>query len=161
MQLEGFDFKDINLIPRKCIVKSRNECMTDLKMGWRIFKMPVVPANMECIMNDEIAAKLASNGYFYIHHRFDVDAVAFCKKMMAVGLFTSISIGVNEDAYETINRLAAHNIILHYITIDIAHGHSIAMEKMLEYIRNKWGNEPFIIAGNVSTAEATRDLESW
>jgi len=132
-----------------------------MRLGLREFNMPVVPANMECIMSDEIAAKLASNGYFYIHHRFDVDAVAFCKKMSAAGLYTSISIGVNEDAYKILENLDLENIVPDYITIDIAHGHSVGMESMITFIRRIWGNDTFIIAGNVSTPEGTRDLELW
>jgi GMP reductase len=35
------------------------------------------------------------------------------------------------------------------------------MEKMLKWIRMNFMNPPFIIAGNVSTPEAVRDLEAW
>jgi GMP reductase len=157
-----FDFEHINLIPKKCIVESRAECDTSVKLGPHTFKLPVVPANMECVINDEIAIKLASNGYFYIHHRFNVDAVEFCKKMKALNLISSISIGVNEDAHNTIFNLIKNDTIPDYITIDIAHGHSIKMEKTLKIIRESFIiNIPYIIAGNVSTAEAVRDLESW
>jgi GMP reductase len=57
-----FDFEHINLIPKKCIVESRSECDTSMKLGSHTFKVPVVPANMECVINDDIAIKLASNG---------------------------------------------------------------------------------------------------
>jgi GMP reductase len=161
LQQQRFDFKDINLIPRKCIVNSRSQCLTSMQLGHYTFGMPVVPANMECIINDEIAMKLANDKYFYIHHRFNVDAVEFCKKMTAAGLYTSISIGVNNEAYATLEKLDYESIIPDYITIDIAHGHSVAMESMITFIRRIWGNNTFIIAGNVSTAEGTRDLELW
>jgi hypothetical protein len=39
-----FDFNDINLIPKKCIVDSRSECDTSLTFGNFKFKMPIVPA---------------------------------------------------------------------------------------------------------------------
>lgn len=156
-----FDFQDINLIPRKCIVNSRNECDTSVILGRSTFHMPVVPANMECVINDEIAQKLATAGYFYIHHRFNVDAVAFSLKMKRAGLPVSISIGVNEDAYQIIATLVSENLMPDYITIDIAHGHSIKMEKIIKYIRETTCEQPYIIAGNVSTGEAVADLESW
>jgi GMP reductase len=47
-----------------------------------------------------------------------------------------------------------------YITIDIAHGHSIKMETMIKWIKLSLPSA-FIIAGNVSTAEAVKDLEAW
>jgi GMP reductase len=156
-----FDYDSINLIPKKCIVTSRSECDTNIQFGNYIFKLPVVPANMECVINDEIAIMLANAGYFYIHHRFNNDAIEFSKKMILLDLPVSISIGVNEDAYATLNELVAHNVIPDYITVDIAHGHSIKVEAIIRTIKNLFNNIPFIIAGNVSTAEAVRDLEEW
>jgi GMP reductase len=133
-----------------------------MKLGEHTFKLPVVPANMECVINDDIAIKLASNGYFYIHHRFNVDAVEFCKKMKSLDLITSISIGVNDDAYETLSKLIENNLVPDYITIDIAHGHSIKMQKILKYIKQTFNSKvPYVIAGNVSTPEGIIDLELW
>jgi GMP reductase len=157
----GFDFSQINLVPKKCIVNSRSECDTSINLGDRIFELPVMPANMECVINDEIAIKLAENKFFYIHHRFNVDAVEFTKKMRALQLPVSISIGVNEDAYKTIDTLMASAALgIDYVTIDIAHGHCEKMKNIIEYIK-KFEYGPYIIAGNVSTPEAVRDLEAW
>ncbi len=155
-----FDFNDINLIPKKCIVNSRSECDTSLEFGNFKFKMPIVPANMECIINEELAIKLASNGYFYIMHRFDIDQVKFISKMKSLKLISSISIGVNKDSFLLIDELKNKNIIPDFITIDIAHGHSIKMETMLKYIKENLP-ESFIIAGNVSSSEGVKDLDDW
>jgi GMP reductase len=154
-----FDFQNINLVPRKCIVDSRSECSTETVLGKFRFKLPVVPANMECVMNDTIAKKLAKAGYFYIHHRFNVDAVAFTKFMKQDGLCVSISLGVNHDAYDIMKSLA--DSMPDFVTIDIAHGHSVKMEKIIKWIKSTFPNPPFIIAGNVSTPEAVRDLMAW
>lgn len=156
-----FDFQDINLIPRKCIVGSRSECDTSIQLGKRRFLMPVIPANMECVINDEIAIKLASAGYFYVHHRFNTDVIAFSEKMKSLSLPVSISIGVNQDAYETIKTLQANLLMPDFITIDIAHGHSVKMEAILKWIRQNFEDPPFIIAGNVSTLQGVVDLQSW
>lgn len=157
-----FDFCDINLVPRKCVVESRSECDTSIQIGNHRFKLPVVPANMECVINDDVALKLASAGYFYIYHRFSVDVVVFARKMIEKNLPVSISIGVNEDAYKICEKLIAKQLKIDFLTIDIAHGHSIKTEKMLKWIYENWKNDrPFLIVGNVSTPEAVIDLESW
>jgi GMP reductase len=122
-----FDFKDINLIPNKCIVDSRSLCSTDVILGKYTFKLPVVPANMECVINKEIAYNLASNGYFYIYHRFNNDIVEFANFMTAHGLPLSISIGVNTDAYTILKSLPQPP---DFITIDIAHGHCNKMQEI-------------------------------
>jgi len=159
--MRRFDFEDINLIPRKCIVESRSSCETDVCIGKYSFKMPVVPANMECVINDEIAIKLAKERYFYIHHRFNTNVLEFSKKMKLLDLPVSISVGVNEDAYNLLKSLDAADLMPDYVTIDIAHGHSIKMKNILNWIHATFREPPFIIAGNVSTAEGVKDLETW
>ena len=161
MNKTRFDFQDINLIPRKCIVDSRNECDTSFTLNNYLFNLPVVPANMECVMNDDIAIKMADAGFFYIHHRFNVNAVEFSRKMRTLKLPVSISLGVNSDSYETLNLMASNNVLPDFVTIDIAHGHSIKMEKLVKWIKSTFPKPPCIIAGNVSTAQAVKDLESW
>ena len=155
-----FDYNDINLIPRLCIVKSRNECDTSVKFGKYKFLLPVVPANMECVIDDDLCIKLAKHKFFYIMHRFNTDVVKFAKKMIAHDCYVSISVGVNADSYTDLDSLKAHNISPDYITIDIAHGHSLKVKDMISYIKKDHPNS-FIIAGNVSTPEATIALEEW
>jgi GMP reductase len=157
-----FDFDDINLIPKKCVVNSRSECNTSVKLGGYIFKLPIVPANMECVLDTELARNLAKSGYFYILHRFYQDSViiAFLNNMNKDGLITSISLGVNEDSYQLIEKILKYELSVDFITIDIAHGHSVKMENMLKYLKEKMPNT-FLIAGNVSTVEAVFELEKW
>ena len=65
-----FDFEEINLLPKLCVVKSRSECDTSITFGGNKFKLPVVPANMQSVIDEALAIKLAQSGYFYILHRF-------------------------------------------------------------------------------------------
>ncbi|MBK1811634.1 GMP reductase [Clostridium sp. YIM B02505] len=155
-----FDYEDIQLIPAKCIVNSRSECDTTVELGGRSFKLPVVPANMQTIIDEKISIYLAENGYFYIMHRFEPEKrIAFIKDMTSRGLFSSISVGVKEDEYRFIEQLASENLVPEYITIDIAHGHSNAVISMIQHIKKHLPNS-FVIAGNVGTPEAVRELEN-
>jgi len=124
--------------------------------------MPIVPANMECIIDDEVARQLAQSNYFYIHHRFQKDVVPFVRRMRSLHLPVSISVGVNEDSYDLLRTLKTMNLVPDYITVDIAHGHAVKMETLLAWIRSEFTEQkPYIIAGNVCTQEAVRDLEAW
>lgn len=158
--MQKFDFEDINLVPQFCVVKSRSECDTSILFGKFKFKLPVVPANMQAVIDQALAIQLAQNGYFYILHRFDIDVVGFVSIMKKYNLISSISIGVNDDSKSIIEELVSKNLIPDYITIDIAHGHAIKMKEMLEFIKSK-NLSSFIIAGNVSTPEAVEDLTKW
>lgn len=155
-----FDFDDINLIPRYSTVDSRQECDTSITIGEHKFRNPIIPANMESVINEEIAKKLARDGYFYIMHRFGTDNKQFILNMKKENLITSISIGVNQDSYDLILDLIENSLIPDYITIDIAHGHCKKMKKMLRFLNDNFVDS-FIIAGNVASIEATRDLENW
>lgn len=154
-----FDYEDIQLIPEKCIINSRSECDTSVELGGRKFKLPVVPANMQTIIDEKIAVYLAENGYFYIMHRFQPEKrLSFVKEMKERGLYASISTGVKPEEYAFIEELATRNLEPEYITIDIAHGHSNAVIDMIHHIK-KHLPETFVIAGNVGTPEAVRELE--
>lgn len=155
-----FDYEDIQLVPNKCIVKSRSEVDTRIKFGPMTFKIPVVPANMQTIIDEKLSIWLAQNGYFYIMHRFDKDdRIPFVKKMHSLGLFASISVGVKEEEFQLIDDLAKENLVPEYITIDIAHGHANTVIEMIQYIKKHLPGA-FVIAGNVGTPEGVRELEN-
>lgn len=155
-----FDYEDIQLIPAKCIVKSRKECDTSVKLGKFTFKMPVVPSNMQTVIDENLATLLAKNNFFYIMHRFAPDnRLKFIEKMQADGLYASISIGVKQSEYELLKKIKAAHLQPEYITIDIAHGHADTVIDMIKYLKENFPDS-FVIAGNVATPEAVRDLEN-
>ncbi len=158
--MEIFDYDNILLLPRKCRVDSRSECDASVTLGARSFRLPVVPANMKTVVNQKICVWLAQNGYFYVMHRFDLDNVQFVRDMKALGLYASVSLGVKQPDYDTVDQLLALGLAPEYITIDIAHGHSDSVKNMIVYLKEKMPGA-FIIAGNVATPEAVIDLENW
>ncbi len=158
--MQTFDYEQVQLIPAKCIVQSRSQCDTSIQFGPRTFKIPVVPANMQTVLNEELAEKLAENGYFYIMHRFEPHKrLDFIKKMNEKGLYASISVGVKPEEFDFIDEVKASGELVDYITIDIAHGHAQSVIKMIKYIKQQLPNV-FVIAGNIATPEAVRDLEN-
>ena len=58
-----------------------------------------------------------------------------------------------------VDEIAKANLTPDYITIDIAHGHSNAVIDMIKHIKANLP-ESFVIAGNVGTPEAVRELEN-
>ncbi len=158
--MEIFDYDNILLLPRKCRVESRSECDASVELGERSFRIPVVPANMKTVVDETICTWMARNGYFYVMHRFDLDSVQFVQRMKAQGLYASISIGVKEPDYATVDQLAEQGLAPDYITIDIAHGHADTVQAMIACLKTKLPAS-FVIAGNVATPEAVIDLENW
>ena len=158
--MEIFDYDNVLLLPRKCRVDSRSQCDTSVQLGARRFKLPVVPANMKTVVDETICRQLAESGHFYVMHRFDLDNVAFARRMREAGQFVSISLGVKDADVETLQRLKAEGLGADYITIDIAHGHADSVQRMIGRIKETLP-ETFVIAGNVGTPEAVIDVENW
>jgi len=153
-----FDFNDVRLLPKKCIVDSRSQVDTKVKFGPKTFNLPVVPANMSTIIGQKLANWSAENDYFYVMHRFDVDPVVFTESMHSKSLYSSISLGIKDIDVENIKRLAEMNKNPEYITIDVAHGHSERVEFIVKQVR-QYLPESFVIAGNVGTVEGALSLE--
>jgi len=158
--MDIFDYDNILLLPRQCRVDSRSECDPSVVFGGRRFHLPVVPANMKTVLDERIALQLAHSGHFYVMHRFDLDNVAFARRMRAAGQFVSISSGVKPADMAVVDQLAAGGVGADYITIDIAHGHAESVRRMIGHIKARLP-EAFVIAGNVGTPEGVIDLEAW
>jgi GMP reductase len=112
------------------------------------------------VVNESICEWLATNGYFYVMHRFDLDNLKFVRDCKAKGMYASVSLGVKQADYDTVAAWRAEGLCPDYITIDIAHGHSDNVHRMITHLKEHLP-DAFIIAGNVGTPEAVIDLETW
>lgn len=154
----AYKYSDIWLVPKMCQVSSRNQISTSAYFGGHLFKLPIVPANMLCSIDERTSDILASNNYFYIYHRFG-NTLEFCKNKAANKQVISISVGVKREDHHLIEALNDYEILPDFITIDIAHGHAPSVMAMVQKIRQEFGKRPFVIAGNVCTADGVKYLE--
>src|SRR5512133_3093681 len=66
------------------------------------------------------------------------------------------AVGVGPDAWERAGALVEAGVDV--LVVDTAHGHSAAVPEMVQRVKSEWDIQ--VIAGNVSTAEATEALVS-
>lgn len=119
-----------------------------------------MPANMETVIDQNLAEWLSARGYFYVMHRFNSNQrFDFVQSMQQKGLIASISLGITEDEYQLIDIFKSNNITPEYITIDAAHGYSDYVFQMIAYIKEKLP-ETFLIVGNMGTPEAIVEAEA-
>lgn len=162
-----FKYSDVCLVPRYSDCSSRSECDTSVSLfNGDSFKLPIIPANMKSVIDEGLARWLSENHYFYIMHRFNIDIVDFVRKANKENWKTiSISIGVQTEDEHIIKQISNENLRVDYITIDIAHGHCRKMEKMIKFLLQQapacFMDGCKIIAGNVTTELAVRDLYKW
>ena len=114
------------------------------------------------MIDENLAKSLSDAGFFYVMHRFGISNYEFVKNANKQNLkCVSISVGVKQTDINTLQKIAEDNLRVDYITIDIAHGHSTLMQNTIQQIRSLFGNKTFIIAGNVATSDAVKEITEW
>ena len=108
---EMLSYKDVVLLPNYSEVKSRDILSTKIDFLGTKFKLPVLPANMACTINFRWAEDLATEGYFYILHRFYEykEILEWLSKKNYSNFPLSISIGVKDADYDFLENLAENN----------------------------------------------------
>lgn len=152
-------YDDVLIVPKKSDVRSRREPDLSTRLTKKIrIERPFISANMDTVTEAEMALAMDQQGAFGILHRFmsiadQVDQVA---KLKAAGLKNiGASIGVNQDFKDRAKALVDSGANI--LTIDIAHGHSVAMLETLKWLKDTYPDVE-TIAGNVATPEAVQDL---
>ena len=116
---------------------------------------------MKAVTNMKQSKWMSERNYFYIMHRFDNNLKDIVSEMNKENWENiSVSMGVKLKDKKDIVALAKYKQKIDYITIDIAHGHCSRMKSAIDCVK-KHMPETKIIAGNVATPSAVRDLASW
>ena len=160
--MKALKYEDVCLLPNYSEVYSRVDCSTETTLCDKKFKLPIIPANMKSVIDMHLARWMSENDYFYIMLRFDshlADDIGLANSEDWKTI--SFSVGVKmQDKIHVMNIGKSSNLRVDFLTIDIAHGHCDRMKAMIEHIK-KWLPETKIIAGNVATDQAVRDLSDW
>lgn len=159
--MKSLKYEDICLIPNYSEVYSRVDCDTSCELTGRTFKLPIIPANMKSVIDMRIAKWMSDNDYFYIMHRFDNSLREVVAQMNDENWNTiSASMGVQMKDKKDVVAVSKKKHRVDFITIDIAHGHCERMKIAIECVK-KFLPETKIIAGNVATPTAVKDLANW
>lgn len=152
----AYTFDDVALVPQFNNVPSRLEPSLETwltknrKMG-----MPLLCANMDTTISEELADILLEAGSIPIYHRFTSDFDKQKQWVKKYGDKTFVSCGIGEKKLEQARQLL--DLGAAGACFDVAHGHS---ELMLSFIEQLKKTHPHaeVIAGNVCTAMAYQDL---
>ena len=150
---EYLTFDDVTLVPQYNNVPSRlhPSLETWLTKNTKI-GIPLVAANMDTVIGEDLADLLISNGGIPLFHRF----TSFDNQAKWVQKYQDkcfISCGLN-DMESTVKLL---DMGAKGVVIDIAHGHSDAMCSFIRTLKKNLPNKE-IIAGNVCTPMGYQDL---
>jgi IMP dehydrogenase len=153
---EGLTFDDVLLIPaRSDILPTQVSTETRLTNDIRL-DIPILSAAMDTVTDADMAIALGRlGGLGVIHRNFTIDdQVAEARRAKDADVLVAAAIGVSSDADERAAALVAAGVDV--IVVDIAHGHSAGVIRMVEKLKAR--HRVQVVAGNVVTAEGTEEL---
>jgi GMP reductase len=155
------EYQDIYLEPACNAVASRSHIDVSCEFLGKKFDLPVVPANMPCVINSHIARQCLALNVPYILSRY---LPAFAGDQTLRDLtgsyeyqqnpFLSISIGLKTDVTEY------QRFPVDWFTIDVAHGASKEMVEKAKQIKDLFPKSK-IIAGNVGSYSGASFLAQY
>jgi len=157
--MKALKYSDICLVPNYSECHSRVDCDPSIDLFGKKFLLPIIPANMKSVIDMHICEWMSSHGFFYIMHRFDRDLAEDVANTQDWDNI-SFSVGVKTKDKMAIQKIKKMGHRVDYLTIDIAHGYSARMKTMIKWIKKHLPNTK-IIAGNVATSSAVRELANW
>jgi IMP dehydrogenase len=141
-------FDDVGLIPKYNTISSRLAVNLQTNISKNVLSnIPFIPANMDTVIDSELANVIKKYNGIAIFHRF----APIEKRRRWLNEFPDFfhSCGI-QDWQDTVVLL---NAGCKRFCIDIAHGHSEIVSNMIRKIKN-YDKQVEIIAGNVCTSEA-------
>lgn len=151
----AYAFDDIALVPQFNNIPSRTEPSLETWLTKdRKIQIPLLAANMDSVIGDELAEILIANGTLPIFHRFtDFETQLQWVKKFRDKVF--VSCGFQTNKIEEVHKLLDMGAI--GVCVDVAHGHSNRMFRLIEELK-KMHPDKDVIAGNVCTPMAYHDL---
>lgn len=163
---EALTYDDVLLVPQYSDIESRKEVnignWLDEQRGlW--FNLPLIASPMDTVCEDKMAITIGKMGGLGIVHRYNTiekqceiaDTI-----IEEIGPFKfGCAIGITGDYLERATALVETNVKI--LCLDVAHGDHILMKKALITLREKLGNGPHLMAGNVATLEGAERLADW
>jgi IMP dehydrogenase/GMP reductase len=164
--LRALSYDDVLLVPQYSDIESRKDVdissILDAERNLH-FSLPIISSPMDTITEEKMAIALARMGGLGIVHRYNT--VEKQSKMAEI-IFENISptkvgfaIGITGDYLERATEL--YSLGARILCLDVAHGDHILMQRALNQLRDKLGDKPHLMAGNVATLDSCNRLAVW
>ena len=160
---KGLTYDDVLLMPRHCEITSRTipSLESRITKNYKV-KIPFISANMDTVTEERMAKAMGELGAIGSLHRFlsveqqvqEVKNLVATKKEIP-GLVVAASVGVKEEGMRRADALADAGVEI--LTLDIAHGDSVMMLEVLEYLK-KTHPHIDVIAGNVAMPDGVKRM---
>lgn len=148
----GYSFDDVLIVPKYNKIQSRKEVIFRTKVTRNYFiEIPILAANMDTICESKMAIALGKLGGLGVIHRFLTinEQANEIRKVKEQNLLAAAAVGI-KDYEQRVPELVAAGVNI--LVLDVAHGHSKRVGKVLEWIKNNFKVD--VMAGNIATKDA-------
>ena len=170
LKSEALSFDDVLLAPQYSEIDSRSEIKIQQNLrNVGNFSLPIVSSPMDTVTGGHMAEAMHKLGGVGIVHRYNTieeqvkEVLQVEKRPRTHGWLNSepvgAAIGVGGDFLD--RAIALREADVSFLCIDVAHGHHAKVRYALETLRNTFGTDLHIMAGNVATLEGFNDLADW
>jgi len=156
MRRPTHSFDDVLLAPQFSDIESRSEVDISRSIRNRQYQLPIISSPMDTVTGAEMAATLGELGGLAVTHRY----CSILEQAQMTPLNAAAAIGASGDYMERVAHLHEQSKVTIFC-LDVAHGHHSLVERALKSLRDKYGEEITIIAGNVATPKGYRALSDW
>lgn len=160
-----YTFDDVLIKPNKSTVSSRSQASVHRFFSFRWtsrtwYGFPIVAANMDATGTFDMAREMFVHRALVAMHKHNStsDWALFAKEnRVTAEEATMVTTGIADGDYERLRDVLEVSPRTPFVCIDVANGY---MTKLAEFVTKVRVNFPdrIIVAGNVVTSEATRDL---
>jgi IMP dehydrogenase len=162
---EAVTYDDMLMVPQYSDIQSRREVdiSSDLGRG-KVLELPIIASPMDTVSEDEMAIAMNNAGGMAILHRYNTveEQQAMAQRVVDQTDWdgnVAAAIGVTGDYMRRAEALVEAGIDV--LCVDVAHGHHLLMKRALVNLREEYGKDIHIMAGNVCTIEGVNDLADW
>jgi IMP dehydrogenase len=163
---EALTYDDVLLVPQFSDIESRKEVnignWLDEERGlW--FNLPLIASPMDTVCEEKMAVTIGKMGGLGIIHRYNsIEKQCEIAQAVSQEIYNhkfGCAIGITGDYLERAEALVERGVKI--LCLDVAHGDHILMKNALITLREKLGNGPHLMAGNVATLEGVERLADW
>ena len=149
-------FDDVLLVPQYSDINSRTEIDISRTLGDQTYEIPIISSPMDTVTGLDMAKTFSTLGGMSVTHRY----CSMQEQSKMTPATSAAAIGINGDFMERIDYLNKTSNV-NVFCLDVAHGHHVLMERALKSIKDKYGDDFTLIAGNVATPQGYVSLSEW